>query len=354
MKTTNNTFPARLLAVSLLVLMAVSVGLAAFSKVGTTGAAFLKIGVGRATAMGEAFTAIADDASACYFNPAGLAHTVRQVQFNHADWIADINHDHLAVVLPWTNFGTLSFAVTALSMGDMEQTTVDNPSTRAREDEGTGLKFGAADFAVGVSYARIITDKLSFGLTARAVQQTIWDMSASALGVDFGLYYNTGFRSLRIGATVSNFGTQLAFTGRQLEYGFTWPGDSGPPGLRGSYRTDAMPLPTVFRFGIAYDLMDTEQSKLTAAVDLTHPSDINETVNFGLEYGYSNLFFLRGGYILNVDQEYAEKVGRLSGLTAGCGVKTEPTQGLKLGLDYSFRFLKYLRPTHRLQLTVGF
>lgn len=352
---TNDQYPMtkQALAVVLACLVAASVGFAAFSKVGTTGAAFLKIGVGRSTAMGEAFTAIADDASACYFNPAGLAHVGRQVQLNHVDWIADINHDHLAVVLPWTNFGTLSFAVTALSMGDMEQTMIDNPGTRAREDEGTGLKFSAADFAFGVTYSRIITDKLAFGFTARAVQQTVWDMSASALGVDLGLFYNTGFRSLRIGATVSNFGTQLAFSGRQLEYGITWP-DSGPPGLRGNYRTDGMPLPTLFRFGIAYDLMDTEQSKLTAAVDLTHPSDINETINFGLEYGYSNLFFLRGGYILNVDQKYAESVGRLSGLTAGCGVKTEPTQGLNLGLDYTFRFLKYLKPTHRVQLTVGF
>lgn len=352
---TNDQFPMtkKLTVVALGCLLLASTGFAAFSKVGTTGAAFLKIGVGRAAGMGEAFTAIADDASASYFNPAGLAHAARQVQFNHVNWIADVNHDHLAVVLPMTNFGSLTFAVTALTMGDIEQTKVDNPGTRTREDEGTGLYFGAADFCVAASYSRIITDKLSFGFTAKGVQQTVWDISASALGIDLGLFYNTGFRSLRIGATVSNFGTQLAFAGRQLDFGFEWP-DSGPPQLPGSYRTDGMPLPTTFRFGIAYDLVDVSLSKLTTAIDLTHPSDINETVNFGLEYGYNNLFFLRGGYILNVDQEYAESVGRLSGLTAGCGVKTEPSKGLKLGFDYCFRYLKYLKPAHRVQLTVGF
>jgi len=347
-----------LLGLALLASVAfVSPAQAAFSKVGTTGAAFLKIGVGRSTAMGDAFVAVADDASASYFNPAGLARVNRQVQLNHVDWIADVNHEHLAVVLPMTNFGTVAVAVTALTMGQMEQTTVDNPSTRLREDEGTGLFFGASDMALAVSYARILTDKLSFGLTAKVVQQSIWDMSASALGFDLGLFYNTGFKSLRIGAAVTNYGTQLSFSGRQLDYNFFWE-DSGPSGLQGSYKTTPAGLPTSFRFGIAYDIIEAKDlakdSRLTAAIDITHPSDINETVNFGLEYGLANFFFLRGGYILNADNSYQEELGWLTGLSAGLGARAKPVQGLSLGLDYTFRYFQYLKPTHRLQLTVGF
>ncbi len=335
----------------------VSPAQAAFSKVGTTGAAFLKIGVGRSTAMGDAFVAIADDASASHFNPAGLARVSRQVQVNHVDWIADVNHDNLAIVLPMTSFGALAFTVTALTMGDIEQTTIDNPSTRIREDEGTGLFFGASDMAFAVSFARIITDKLSFGVTVKAVTQTIWDMSASAVGFDVGLFYNTGFKSLRIGAAVTNYGTQLSFTGRELDYSFYWP-DSGPSQLQGSYKTTPAGLPTSFRFGIAYDIVEAKDldkdSRLTAALDITHPSDINETVNFGLEYGLANVFFLRGGYILNADNAYQEQIGWLTGLSAGLGARAKPAQGLSLGLDYTFRYLEYLKPTHRLQLTVGF
>jgi hypothetical protein len=325
----------------------------AFSKVGTTGASFLKIGVGRATGMGDAFVAIADDASACYFNPAGLARVSRQIQLNHVNWIADINHDHLVAVLPVASLGTIAFSATALTMGDMEQTTIDNPNTRVREDEGTGLFFGAADFAVCASYARIITDKLSFGLSAKGVTQTVWDMSASALGVDLGLHYNTGFRSLRIGAAVTNYGTQLSFTGRQLDYSFFWT-DSGPSSIQGSYKTTPVGLPTSFRFGIAYDILEGPDSRLTSAVDITHPSDINETVNFGLEYAYRGFFSLRGGYILNADTKYQDGVGWLTGLSTGVGVRADPAAGLKLGLDYTFRYLQWLKPTHRLALTVGF
>ena len=343
------TFP---LTLALLVSVAfVSPAQAAFSKVGTTGAAFLKIGVGRSTAMGDAFVAIADDASASYFNPAGLARVGRQVALNHVDWIADVNHENLAVVLPMTNFGTIAFTVTALTMGDIEQTTIDNPNTRIREDEGTGLFFGASDMAFAVSYARIITDKLAFGVTAKVVNQTVWDMSASAVAFDVGLFYNTGYKSLRIGAAVTNYGTQLAFSGRELDYSFFWP-DSGPSQIQGSYSTTPVGLPTAYDIIEAQDL--TKDSRLTVAIDITHPSDINETVNFGLEYGLANVFFLRGGYILNADNSYQEEIGWLTGLSAGLGARAEPARGLSLGLDYTFRYLKYLKPTHRLQLTVGF
>jgi len=307
--------------------------------------------------MGDAFVAIADDASAGYFNPAGLARVGRQVALNHWNWIADVNHENLAVVLPMTRFGTVAFTVTALTMGDIEQTTIDNPNTVAREDEGTGLFFGASDMAFAVSYARIITDKLSFGFTGKVINQTIWDMSASAVGFDLGLFYNTGFKSLRIGAAVTNYGTQLSFSGRELDYSFFWP-DSGPSQIQGSYSTTPVGLPTCFRFGIAYDIVEAKDlakdSRLTAAIDITHPSDINETVNFGLEYGLADVFFLRGGYILNADNSYQEEIGWLTGLSAGLGARTKAARGLSLGLDYTFRYFEYLKPTHRLQLTVGF
>ena len=194
-------------------------------------------------------------------------------------------------------------------------------------------------------------------VTAKVVNQSIWDMSASAVGFDLGLFYNTGFKSLRIGAAVTNYGTQLSFGGRELDYSFFWP-DSGPSQIQGSYSTTPAGLPTSFRFGIAYDIIEAmdpdKDSRLTAALDITHPSDVNETVNFGLEYGLANVFFLRGGYILNADNSYQDELGWLTGLSAGLGARAKPTHGLSLGLDYTFRYIKYLKPTHRLQLTVGF
>jgi hypothetical protein len=336
------------------VLLVVTASYGAFTKVGTTGANFLKIGVGRATGMGDAFVAIADDASAAYFNPAGLSQVARCITLNHADWFADLNHDNITAVVPVASFGTVAFSITALTMGKMQQTTIDNPSTRFREDEGEGLvEFGASDLALGVSYSRIITDKLSFGLTAKAVNQSVWDMTASAIGADLGLFYNTGFRSLRIGAAVTNFGTQLSFSGRQLDYNFQWT-DSGPSQIQGSYKTTPAGLPTSFRFGVAYDLVSTACDRLTAAVDVAHPSDINETVHFGFEYGRSEFLAVRAGYVLNGDLQYQESIGWLTGLSAGLGLKAKTGRGVDLGLDYAFRYYEQLNPAHRLMLTVGF
>jgi hypothetical protein len=306
----------------------------AFSKVGTTGANFLKIGIGRAAGMGDAFVAVADDASACYFNPAGLAQVSRVVALNHANWIADLNLDNIAVVLPLRSLGTMAFNVTALTMGEMQMTTVDNPSTLPREDLGEGLpKFSAADFAVGASYARIITDKLSFGLTAKAVTQTVQDMAATAVGADLG--------------------TQLAFAGRQLDYNFGWT-DSGPSAVPGSYKTEPAGLPTSFRFGVAYDLVSSPTSRLTTAVDIAHPSDINETVHLGFEYDYNHFFQARAGYVLNADMDYQDELDWMTGLSAGAGIVANTGRGVKLGLDYAFRYYEYLDPVHRLMLTVGF
>ena len=140
--------------------------------------------------------------------------------------------------------------------------------------------------------------------------------------------------------------------------GLTGSPDSGPSRIEGSYKTTPAGLPTTFRFGIAYDILEAmdpdKDSRLTAALDITHPSDINETVNFGLEYGLANVFFLRGGYILNADNAYQDEIGWLTGLSAGLGARAKPIHGLGLGLDYTFRYYQYVKPTHRLQLTVGF
>ena len=137
-----------------------------FAKLGTSGAQFLKIGVGRGAAMGEAFVAVADDASATFWNPSGLGTiTTREISLQHNEWIADVRHEYLSVILPLSNFGTMGISITALTMGKMEYLTVDDPNTTIREDTGTGTYFGASDFAVAFSFGRMLTDRLAAGLT---------------------------------------------------------------------------------------------------------------------------------------------------------------------------------------------
>jgi hypothetical protein len=301
--------------------------------------------------MGDAFTGIADDASATFYNVAGLAHLeTRQLFFNHISWIAGINHEYISGILPVRNVGTFGISITSLSTGGIEQTTIDDPGSPAREDQGTGLVYDAADMALGLTYARLITDKLAFGFSAKGVTERIWDVSSSGVGLDVGLLYNTGWRSLRLGASVANFGSDMTFGGRNLDF----VDSTLPTSPAASYKTTPSPLPIMFRFGLGYNLIETANNKLVLGLDLVHPSDINETVNIGLEYGLAGKYFLRGGYIYNTDLSYQESVGWGQGISAGAGLAFTPVKNLDLKLDYGYRYQGYLGGTHRVTLGVGF
>jgi len=328
--------------------MMTGVAFAAFTKVGMSGLPFLKIGVGRTTGMGEAFVAVADDASAAYWNPAGLALVSgRQAILNHIDWIADVNHEYLSLVVP-TRIGSLGVSATALTLGTFEETTID-------EYQGTGRTFTGTDMAVGITYARMFTDKLAFGLTAKGVSERIWDVGTTGIAFDFGVHYNTGWRNLRVAMAMANFGPDLSYSGSQLNFthdpNWEWPWTREP--IPATYLTETFPLPMIFRFGLAYDVLRTEAGYMTAAVDLNHFNDVNEKINLGLEYKYRQ-FFLRGGYTLNTDPAYAAKVGWETGLSFGLGVRVRPTSAIGIGLDYGYRNLGRLGLSHRLSLAVDF
>jgi hypothetical protein len=337
-----------ILTVLALIAAAFTPGQAVFNKIGMAGLTFLKIGVGRCTGMGDAFVAVADDASAAYWNPAGLALVGgRQAVVNHIDWIADINHEYVAVVFP-TKSGTFAFDVIALSMGTMEETTIE-------EYQGTGRTFTGTDLAVGVSYARMFTDKLSFGAKAKVVSEKIWDVGCTGAAFDFGVHYNTGWRNMRLAMAIANFGPDLHYSGSQLNFtidpDWEWPWTREP--IPSTYLTEKFALPVVFRFGVAYDFWSDDDSYLTGAVDLNHYSDVNEKVNVGFEYNFRPLF-LRAGYILNTDFDYAADLGWKTGLSAGVGLKVRPARTFGLTIDYAYRELARLGGSHRLTLGVDF
>jgi hypothetical protein len=323
-------------------------GQAAFTKVGMAGLTFLKIGVGRSTGMGDAFVAIADDASAGYWNPAGLALVgARQAIVNHIDWIADISHEYVALVLP-TNAGSIGVQVTALSMGTMEETTIERY-------QGTGRTFTGSDLAVGVSYARMFTDKLAFGLTVKVLHEQIWDAGCTGAAFDFGVHYNTGWRDLRLAMAITNFGPDVKYSGSLLNFthdpDWQWPWSREP--IPGTYLTENFALPVVFRFGIAHDLFRNSDARLTLAADLNHFNDVNERVNLGAEYNYKPLY-LRAGYIINADLGYGSDLGMKTGLSAGLGIRVRPARALGLVFDYGYRDLARLGSSHRLTLGVEF
>ncbi|RMD95119.1 MAG: hypothetical protein D6814_13665, partial [Calditrichaeota bacterium] len=182
---------------------------AQFDNAGTSAANFLKIGVGsRAEAMGGAYVAQVQDITALHWNVAGLAKMKHsEVAVARTDWILDINHIFVGAGMPLGDFGTLAVSVYSLTMGDMEMTTADQP-------DGTGVKFGASDFSIGIAYARSLTDRFSVGLHGKYIRENISSTSANAFALDFGTQYTTGFHGLTIGMAITNFGTNMRLSGR--------------------------------------------------------------------------------------------------------------------------------------------
>jgi len=317
------------------------------SKVGTTSAAFLEIPVGaRAISLGGAFVATAKDVTSLYWNPAGSARLSQYgVVFSHTNWIADMKFDYAAAVAPLGDFGTLGLSFTSLSMDAMSVRTVERP-------EGTGELFDAGSMAIGLHYARNLSDRFSIGFTAKYVSEHIWNMQSSAFAMDAGVLFTTHFLTgIRVGAIISNFGSDMKLSGRDTRtfYRIDPQKFGSNDRIPHNIELDSWPLPLNFQLGLSGDFFDTGDHLLTVAVDALHPSDNHESLNVGLEYGFQHFLFVRGGYhsLFLQDSE--------GGLSLGAGLATNLFgSGASVSFDYAFSDFGRLNQLHTLSVQLQF
>lgn len=296
-------------------------------RAGISTAQFLKIGVGgRASALGDAFIAISDDASALYWNPAGLVQfSQNQILFAHNEWVADINHDFIGVVYHLDETNSFGISFTALTMDEMEVTTEFAPF-------GTGQYFSFSDLAVSVSFARKMTDQFSFGGTIRYIEETLDILKMRGVMIDLGTLYWTGLGTTRFAVAVSNFGNDLAPDGEVVLVG-----------NRAKSSWQAFSPPTMFRIGFAFEPYQDQVNKITSSVQLNHPNDNSENVSLGIEYKWKTVLSLRGGYKLNVEEQ---------NYTFGAGVFV-PVSIADVTVDYAFSNFSRLGSAHRFSIMLG-
>ena len=288
---------------------------------------FLKMGVGgRATAMADAFIAVADDASALYWNPAGLAFAKQnEVMFSHNAWVADISQEFVGGFYKLSESDVVGLSLTSLHMDNMEVTDEFNPY-------GNGQYFGFGDIAFTLSYSRKMTDQFSIGVSVKYVEETLDRLKMRGVLIDIGTMYWTGLGSTRFAVAVTNFGNEFAPDGEVT----LWGG-------RTNDKWQSFSPPTMFRIGFAFEPLQTAQNRITTSIQLNHPNDNSENVSIGAEYAYANIVALRAGYKINVDEQ---------GFTAGAGVNLPLGIG-NVSVDYGYSAFSRLGSTHRFSIILG-
>lgn len=316
------------------------------AKVGTTAAPFLKINAGaRAIGMAGAFAAMENDIYSIYYNPAGISRITGTgaAAFNHVNWLADMSYDFAALALNLGDIGSIALSLTSFSVPEEKVRTFDNP-------EGDGRYWDAGFLALGLSYARNLTDNFSIGFNFKYIRERVWDMTASAIALDAGTMYTTPFSGLRIGASISNFGTKMKLEGRNTYFNIDPNNNtnSGPNNIPAEYRLAYYDIPLSFRVGLAMEVIKSQLLTVTTSVDAVHPNDNTEYMNFGLEFNFNNIFYARTGYksLFLRDSE--------QGYTYGFGLNYPVINDILISLNYGFADYGRLKNVQFLDLVVKF
>ena len=275
-----------------------------------------------------------------FANPAGMAWTTRttDLMIGQMQFLADINYNHASASFRPGNggLGVIGLSLTSVDYGEFQETI------RADNDQGfldLGT-FSPQAYAIGLGYARPLSDRFSVGGQVKYVNQNLGD-SVSQLGdtedtyvrqtnekgvlaYDFGVQYKTGFESLNFAVAARNFAQEIA------------------------YEDESFQLPLTLQIGVAMDVIDLtslngDTHRLLLAVDAENPRDFSEQIKVGGEYTFLNTFSLRGGYAFPSDEQ---------GVHLGAGVQ-QSVGGLGLAADYSFSDYGVFSAVHRVAVRLS-
>jgi len=326
------------------------------NRVGSTSANFLEIGYDpKGIAMGDACVSSVNDISSIYWNPAGLSFLPQnEVLFSYQPWLVDSRSHLLAAGFVVPSVGTFAMSVLGTNYGEMEVTTLEL-------QEGTGETFTPSDLAASFSYGRALTTWFGFGASVKYIYSSIYHTNAKALAADLGVIIKTSFFSssnnnegLRIGMSLSNYGTQMRYNGLDLLRSLDIAPDQAGnyKDIQVEYKTDSWELPLIFRVGLSLDPIVLTKQKLTLSVDALHVNNNNESVNIGAMYtlnmpGVAKVF-LRGGYrgLFLEDSEF--------GPTFGFGINLQAMRKQAIQFDYAYRTMGVLGNTSVMGISLSF
>jgi outer membrane protein OmpA-like peptidoglycan-associated protein len=275
------------------------------SDVGTTVFPLLKIGPGpRAAAMGESFVGLADDATACYWNPAGLAQLNNFETFlSHQEWFYGFRDEYASFGLP-IGKGGLGLGLVYSRVDGVEHWTINN-------NPGDTFATQAGYIALGYGYE--LKDFLLLGATVKGLYEDLKIEKGTGVCADLGLIFKLGERF------------NIGLAGQNLGWGI-------------QYGDENQPLPMNLKLGICL-----KPNHFNIVSDINLPKDNIPYGNLGLEWNIKNVFAFRAGYRTGPQDLFS--LGWLNGASFGCGIILS-----KFTIDYAFVPYGPLGNTHRVSL----
>lgn len=264
------------------------------NKVGTAGALFLRIPVGgEAIAMGSAYSAVASNAQAAFWNPASLVMQEKKYdsQFIFTPWMAGLNFQAAAFSMKFGNNYAAAVSEILLRSPDMEVTTTN-------QQNGTGEYFTYQDFCLGLSLAKRFTDKFSVGGTLKYINESTYSITSHGIAFDVGSLYNTGYRDFKLAMFLKNFGPDMQFGGSFYDSSI-----NGNIISEEELEYESYYLPLSITIGVAGTVYHDDRLSCLVSVEGFYPNDYSQRLHFGIKTDFQERFSVLMGYLANYEQE---------------------------------------------------
>ncbi|RMH78583.1 MAG: hypothetical protein D6681_19960 [Calditrichaeota bacterium] len=348
-KTFRSLFPA-LVVVMLLCITAAHAGDAA--RIGTAGGVQVQVPVGaRGLAMAGANIAYTSGLEAIYWNPAGLASMTNSASglFSTMTIFNDVNVNYLALGVRMGGFGHIGFSLKTFDFGEIPITTAADP------DGLSGATFSPTFVTAGLTYSRQLTDAILVGVTGKVVSESVPGAAATAFAADVGVQYHElgGIDGLSFGVALKNIGTNMHYTGsRLLVNGSAVGRNTAGQGVsefvfRG---TSSDQLPASVELGVGYKRSFAEENSVIVTGLFDNQNFGNDVIRVGVEYAYSDIIAIRGGYQF-VDNTPSEDQNYRFTLGVGLHHKFGNTD---ISIDYAFRDSQYFDGNNIFAVKIGF
>ena len=306
----------------------IAAGLAAAAdKTGTAGAQQLRVPVGtRGVAMGGAVVSDVMGPEAIFWNPAGVARgSGTEACLSYKSYFADMTVSYVGITSQFS-YGTIGVSAKVLSLGDIFVTTTE-------DWDGTGEVYSINMPVLGLTYANALTDRVAFGATAMYLSESVMQSSAHGVAFDFGFQYVPGWKTLKLGMVMKNYGPRMTYSGPDFEVSALVPGDDPESANRTLALTSAgFEMPSYFEVGLSYDVDMGVNGTTTLAVAFQSNNFSQDEYRLGVEYDLGGRLFVRGGYVICDQDEY------LYGPSLGIGARFN-LGAATAEIDYSHTFV---------------